>query len=343
MTLKKITPRIIINISAYILTYIIVRYLFISQMIYIDLFYPLIGILFSTITLEALTFTRQEKNSRFMKDAFSAYLSADLLAQLMDNPKALSLGGEKKNISVLFSDIRGFTTISESMDAASLVQLLNRYFTPMTDSVLEHMGMLDKYIGDAVMAFFNAPVDVDEHAKKACLCALDMIQRLEKLNAQLTIENIPSIRIGIGINTAEVIVGNIGSDNRFNYTVMGDGVNLASRVESLTKNYGVDILITEFTLKELDSSFIVRKIEAVIVKGKDEAVLLYELMPQTQKSLDIKDIYDEALDFYISKDFAQASVLFQKLVDSYDDEVSKKCLENIKDSKPWEVCRMTSK
>jgi len=341
--LKKVALRVTINILTYTIVYIYVRYLFVHSMIYIDLFYPLIAILLSTIVIELLAFTKEEKSSKFIQDAFSAYLSPDLLKELVKNPDSLTLGGENKELSILFSDIRGFTTISEAMSANSLVKLLNRYFTPMTNSVLEHKGMLDKYIGDAVMAFFNAPVDVKNHTEQACLCALDMIDKLHLLNKELEKENIPALHIGIGINTAEVIVGNMGSTQRFNYTVMGDGVNLAARVESITKRYGVSILITEFTAKKLTDKFIYRKIEAVAVKGKEESVLLYELMPNNQQSEDIKNLYDKALNAYIKNDISNASLLFKEIIEKYEDTVSQYFLDNINAGLSWKVNRMTSK
>jgi adenylate cyclase len=229
------------------------------------------------------------------------------------------------------------------MDPVSLIALLNRYFTPMTNSVLEHKGMLDKYIGDAVMAFFNAPVDVKKHADAACYSALEMIQRLETLNIELEKEGIPAIHIGIGINTAEVVVGNMGSDTRFNYTVIGDGVNLASRVEGLTKNYGVNILITEFSVAKLSSEFIYRKIEAVKVKGKEEAVLLYELMDFNESSREIQYHYNEALSSYINGNLEKASELFAKIVQKYDDNPSKYFLAQIKNEEPWGIHKMTTK
>jgi len=340
---KKIVYRVVIYILFYLVVYIFVRYLFISQMIYIDLFYPLLTLLLSASAIEGVAFNIQERGGRFMRDAFSSYLSADLLDQLIKNPKALALGGESKELSILFSDIRGFTTISESMDPVSLINLLNRYFTPMTNSVLEHKGMLDKYIGDAVMAFFNAPVDVEKHADAACHSALEMIQRLNTLNIELEKEGISAIRIGIGINTAEVVVGNMGSDTRFNYTVIGDGVNLASRVEGLTKNYGINILITEFTVARLSGEFIYRKIEAVKVKGKEEAVLLYELMSFSETSREIQYFYNEALSFYIEGNLEKASELFAKIVQKYDDNPSKYFLAQIKNEEPWGIHKMTTK
>ncbi|WP_373004474.1 CHASE2 domain-containing protein [Sulfurimonas sp.] len=340
---KKILHRVIINIVVYLIVYAYVRYLFVSDMVYIDLFYPLISLVLSLVAVEAIAFNLQEKSGKFMRGAFSSYLSGDLLDKLIENPEALALGGESKELSILFSDIRGFTTISESMDPVSLITLLNRYFTPMTNAVLDNGGMLDKYIGDAVMAFFNAPVDIKDHADASCKSALEMIEKLDALNEELALEGINPIRIGIGINTADVVVGNMGSDTRFNYTVIGDGVNLASRVEGLTKNYGVNILITEFTVEKISDKFICREIEPVKVKGKDEAVLLYELMPDTDKSREVKKLYDAALTIYKSGDFKEAELLFTSLVEDYDDNPSKYFLAHIKDEQPWGVHKMTTK
>jgi len=343
LVFKKILHRAIINIAVYLLIYALVRYIFVVNMIYIDLFFPLISLLLSMIAIEAIAFNKQEQSGKFLKDTFSSYLSGDLLQELIDNPNSLNLGGEKKELSILFSDIRGFTTISENMEPEDLIKVLNRYFTPMTKSVLDNKGMLDKYIGDAVMAFFNAPVDVDKHADAACYCALSMIEKLNKLNLELDSEGLPLIKIGIGLNTDEVIVGNIGSDDKKEYTVIGDGVNLASRVESLTKGYGVEILITEFTVAKMDAKFIYREIEPVKVKGKDEAVVLYELMLDTDKSKLIKKEYDIALQAYKDGEFEKAKAGFSSLAQEYDDSPSKYFLKYIKVTRPWGVNTMQTK
>jgi adenylate cyclase len=343
LAIKKILYRVLIYGMFYSVVYIIVRYLFVKNMIYIDLFYPLVALLLSAAAIEVIAFNIQEKGGRFLRDAFSSYLSADLLDKLIKNPDALTLGGESKELSILFSDIRGFTSISETMTPVELITLLNRYFTPMTNAVLKNDGMLDKYIGDAVMAFFNAPVSVKNHADASCRTALEMIEELEILNQKLQGEGIPSIHIGIGINTAEVVVGNMGSDTRFNYTVIGDGVNLASRVEGLTKNYKVEILITEFTVAGLTEDFLYRKIEPVMVKGKDTAVVLYQLMPKNQKMQTIKKLYDEALKVYQDGDLEQAYTMFENLVVTYEDTVSAYFLENIKQGQLWGVHKMTTK
>lgn len=340
---KKLTHRVLLDILGYLLVYIFVRAIFVTKNIYADAFYPLIAFLFSAIVMELLAFAIQEKGSRFLRNAFSSYLSADLLNQLIKNPDALALGGEKKDLTILFSDIRGFTTMSESMDPVTLIKLLNRYFTPMTNAVLENGGMLDKYIGDAVMAFFNAPVTIENHADAACKTALQMIERLDKLNHELGLEEIRPIHIGIGINTDEVVVGNMGSNTRFNYTVIGDGVNLASRVEGLTKNYGVNILITEFTCNHLKGDFLTRMIEPVQVKGKDEAVILYELMQDNEANKRIKESYDKALSFYKDAKFEEAVSIFEYLVEEYNDSVSAYFLPFVQGKHPWGVHKMMTK
>ena len=343
LLIRSIKYRLLLYISIYLLLYISIRFIFIKYMIYIDLFYPLLSILFTAIVMEAIAFSIQERGDRFIRDAFSSYLSADLLEQLLENPKSLSLGGEKKELTMLFSDIRGFTTISESMDPVTLINLLNRYFTPMTNSVLQHDGMLDKYIGDAVMAFFNAPVDVEYHADAACDTALEMMEKLADLNEELKKDGITPISIGIGINTANVVVGNMGSDTRFNYTVIGDGVNLASRVEGLTKNYVVEILVTEFTISKLRKEYLYREIEPVKVKGKDEAVLLYQLMLNSELSKKIKRVYDEALHEYKNENLTKAVALFTNLAQDYDDKPSRYFLKQIEDNKHWGIHVMTKK
>lgn len=342
-TIKKVFYRVVFYGMFYTAVYLVVRYLFVENMIYIDLFYPFLALILSAAVIEVIAFNIQEKGGRFLRDAFSSYLSADLLDELIKNPDALTLGGESKELSILFSDIRGFTTLSESMTPVELITLLNRYFTPMTNAVLNNNGMLDKYIGDAVMAFFNAPVSVKNHADASCRTALEMIEQLDILNSKLQSEGLSPIRIGIGINTAEVVVGNMGSDTRFNYTVIGDGVNLASRVEGLTKNYKVDILITEFTVVGLTEDFLYRMIEPVMVKGKDTAVILYQLMQRTKENEENKKLYDEALQVYKDGDLEKAKDMFENIVSTYKDTVSEYLLENIRQGQLWGVHRMTTK
>jgi adenylate cyclase len=220
----------------------------------------------------------------------------------MQEPDRLKLGGEKKELTIFFSDIRSFTSISEKMKPEDLTQYLNRYFTPMSDIVTAHKGMIDKYIGDALMAFYNAPLDVKDHAIVACESALEMMDKLALLNNEFKRENLPPINIGIGLNTAEVVVGNMGSDRRFNYTVIGDGVNLASRVEGLNKTFKTNIIITEFTKARIGENFLTRELDLVQVKGKEEKVLLYELLKDSKENRKKVEHFNKALALYKDSD-----------------------------------------
>ncbi len=319
---KKIITRGLIYTVIVVVFIVMTKILYIYFNIWFETFYPLFFLLGSLLLGETYAFMNQEEEAKFIQGAFSSYLSPILLKKLKNTPELLTLHGETKEMTIFFSDIRGFTSFSEKMTPEELVKLLNRYFTPMAHIVRENEGMLDKYIGDAIMAFFNAPLDVEHHAKKACKASLEMMQHLKLLNAELEKEGKPAIEIGIGLNTDEVIVGNMGSNDRFNYTVIGDGVNLASRVEGLNKNYRTSILITEFTYNQLDDTFLCRKLEAVKVKGKEEAVVLYELMEDNERNRELQKAFGTVRALCESEDFEKARDGFETLAKQYNDPVS---------------------
>lgn len=209
--------------------------------------------------------------------AFSKYVSKDVVEEILKNESAIELRGQKLNMTVFFSDIRGFTEFSEKMDPVELSELLNRYFTPMSAIITRNQGTIDKYIGDAIMAMFGAPINYKDHAVKACAAALECVAALQNLNTEFTEKNWPRIEIGIGINTGLMNVGNIGSETIQNYTVIGDNVNLASRLEALNKTFGTHIIISEYTYKIIKDRFKCRELGQVNVKGKKEPVRIYEL------------------------------------------------------------------
>jgi adenylate cyclase len=214
---------------------------------------------------------------------FGKYVAPEYVAQLAEDPKRLHTEGRRAELSILFSDIRGFTTISESMSPTEVIGFLNVYLSQMAGIVKTAGGTLDKFIGDAVMAFWGEPVPVADHADRACDCALAMKAATEKLAAQFAAEGKPAIRIGIGINTADVVVGNIGSlEHKLDYTVIGDGVNLASRLEGLNKEHGTTIIISEFTHAHLGGRFEARPLGEVKVKGKTKPVGIFELVRRVQ-------------------------------------------------------------
>jgi adenylate cyclase len=226
----------------------------------------------------SLALGREAQRRHALKAAFAHYLGKDALEELLANPEKLVLGGERRQLTVLFSDICGFTTLSEKMAPDRLVAFLNTYLSPMTRSVLDLRGLLDKYIGDAVMAVFGAPVPVENHAATALSCALAMHRDLEALNAGPLADLGEPLRIGVGINTGDMVVGNMGSADRFDYTVAGDAVNLASRLEGLTRTYGVFCLVGEATVRAAGPGFVFRPLDLVQVKGKNVGVEVFELL-----------------------------------------------------------------
>jgi len=249
----------------------------------IDPLYPVAVLatvyLCGTLINYRLTETRQ----REVREAFSRYMSPHYVAELARHPEKLKLGGEVKLITIMFCDIRGFTTMSEGMTSEQLGLLINEFLTPMTDIIMAHKGTIDKYIGDCIMAFWNAPLDDPDHAKNAVAAAQDMRRRLVELNEAWVGEGRPELHIGIGVNTGECSVGNFGSHQRFNYSLLGDPVNLSSRLEGLTKQYGVDLIIGEETASRLDDPGLI-ELDLVAVKGKKNAVRIYTLPPHPVES-----------------------------------------------------------
>ncbi len=218
-----------------------------------------------------------------VKSIFQYYVSPAVVEALLKHPEKIRLGGERKFLTVLFSDIRGFTTISEGMESHELAEYLNEYLTAMTNIILKHDGTLDKYVGDAIMTIYGAPIDQEDHAARACATALDMMTTLRELQHAWRSQGRPVISIGIGINSGIMSVGNMGSETRFDFTVIGDHVNLGARLEGANKQYGTHIILSEYTYRELDNGiqtnpFIVRELDLVRVKGKKEPVKIYELV-----------------------------------------------------------------
>ncbi|MBJ6723770.1 CHASE2 domain-containing protein [Geomesophilobacter sediminis] len=312
-------------------------WLFSRWLLDMSILYPVLPVFFLSVGAEGYRSLVVERKGRYMKKAFSNYVSADLVAQIMKNPDSLKLGGEKREISVLFTDIRGFTTLSESLSPEALVSLLNEYLSPMTTIVLEEKGTLDKYIGDAVMAIYNAPLDVPGHPEHACNTAIRMIRRLETLNESFKERGMQPIEIGAGINTGDAVVGNMGADMRFDYTAIGDTVNLASRLEGLNKLYGTKIIVSGTTKEGGGHEGQYRELDLVAVKGKRQPVAIYELLLEPSP---IQVPFAEALARYRARDFAAALAQFQKLVDAYGDAPSalyvSRCRELLENPPPQE-------
>lgn len=279
-----------------------------------NLVVPLANVLILVAVLFALNMSWgyfiESRSKRQFTELFGQYVPPELVDEMARNPANYSMDGRKAELTVLFSDIRGFTTISEGLQPEELATLMNEYLGAMTDVVRYHRGTLDKYIGDAIMAFWGAPVDDPHHARNAVLTALDMQTRLVELNKTLTAKGWPHLAIGVGVNTGHMTVGDMGSSVRKSYTVMGDAVNLGSRLEGITKEYGVGVIAGEETRAVLQGEFAFRELDRVRVKGKDEAISIYEplglvtdLSPQ---QLDELELWQQFLQQYRSQDWSQA-------------------------------------
>lgn len=319
--------------------YLAANYLLFRRYLFdLSLLSPLMALGLTTVGSEIYRSLIVDRKGRYMKKAFSNYVSADLVAQIMKNPDSLKLGGEKREISILFSDIRGFTSLSEKLPPEALVQVLNEYLNPMTQIVLEERGTLDKYIGDAVMAIYNAPLDVADHADHACRSALKMMIKLDELNRSFVERDIQTIDIGIGINTGDAVVGNMGAAMRFDYTAIGDNVNLASRLEGLNKMYGTHILVSQTTKLLAGSDLSFREIDLVAVKGKQQPVPIYELMIVDDSEM--RGIFGDALRLYRNRDFTAAFKMFNDIYSGKKDHVSNlyagRCLDFIDSPPPKE-------
>ena len=243
----------------------------------VDWSYPVLTVFIAWSAAAFLRFMEEHKLRMQIKKQFEHYLAPAMVKKLQKNPDLLKLGGDTRELTLLFCDIRGFTPISEQYktDPQGLTKLINRFLTPMTDIIMINDGTIDKYMGDCIMAFWNAPLDVEDQRKLAIKTSHEMIEHLKKLNAELEAENSLPINIGIGLNTGDVVVGNMGSNQRFDYSCLGDAVNLASRLEGQSKGYGVGLILGEETARDMEDEFVILELDKIAVKGKTEGVKIF--------------------------------------------------------------------
>ena len=257
----------------------LVYYLFAVKGIWFGLVYPASALFFGYTIQTAYRFFMEERRARDIRKMFSSYVSKRIVDELIRDPSKAKLGGDRKEITVLFSDIRGFTSFSEKHQPEEVVSLLNEYLGAMTNIVFEYEGTLDKFVGDAVMALWGAPIGQPDHAERACRCALDMIAKLKELQTKWAAEGRYVIDIGIGINTGDMVVGNMGAEGKkMDYTVIGDNVNLGARLEGLTRQYNNHIIISEYTYKKVEDIVVAKELGSVTVKGKQLPVIIYDLV-----------------------------------------------------------------
>ncbi len=297
---------------------------------------PFIEIIALFITSTLYKYMTEEREKKKVRGVFSHYLSPEVISQVLEDPAALKLGGEKKELTVFFSDVRGFTTISETLTPEKLCELMNDYFTPMTGIILKSGGVLDKYIGDAIMAFWGAPVHYDNHADRAAHSCIQMLYAMDQLKIDFMAKGLPPIDVGMGLNTGPMAVGNMGSGERFCYTVMGDAVNLGARLEGLTKEYTVKLLISEYTHAKLTpGAFFTRDLDDIRVKGKNEPVKIFEIMRpdilnKTERIIELTETFAAGRGAYLAKNWEEAEKFFMAcLAIRADDGPSQLYLERI--------------
>jgi adenylate cyclase len=303
-------------------------WLFSNQNIWIDLFGPMLTLVLGYLGITVYNYIQEEKNKQFLKESFGTYVSPELIDQMYDSGEEPSLGGEEGYHTAFFTDIQSFSAFSEKLSASDLVYLLNEYLTDMTDVLLENKGTLDKYIGDAIVAFYGAPIPIDNHELWACKTAIKMQDNLAILREKWTEEGdrwpeiVHNMQNRIGISSGQMVTGNMGSEARMNYTMMGDNVNTAARLESSAKQYGVYIQIADSTYQPVKDQVVVRDLDNVRVMGKNEPVKVWELISEKGKEPDIyKKIlpaYHEALDLYKNQEWSKAIEAF-KVSDKLED------------------------
>jgi adenylate cyclase len=294
-------------------------YSYTQHRLLLDFTYPMLSTTAIYLTLIFASFVREQSQRRHIRTAFSQYLSPALVEQLAHSPEKLVLGGEEREITIMFSDVRGFTTISESYkhDPQGLTQLMNRFLTPLTNAIIARKGYVDKYMGDAIMAFWNAPHEDADHHANACEAALDMLDRIDAVNKAREQEAkdgghvyIP-LKVGIGLNTGIGVVGNMGSDLKFNYSALGDSVNLASRLEGQTKEYGFPIIVGSRTAMAVKDRFAILELDFIMVKGKSEPEVIYaiagrEEVMHSERFQRLRNLSIEMLAAYRSRDWDEA-------------------------------------
>ncbi|MFP4613733.1 MAG: CHASE2 domain-containing protein [Spirochaetaceae bacterium] len=338
-------PSILVGVVATVVFLATGSLFFIQTGTYFPLLTPTLSIFFTFLSITAVKFIETAKERSFIKNAFSHYLSTDVINDLISDPSKLSLGGEKKYLTAFFTDVKGFSTISEQLDPTDLVKLLNSYLTEMSNIILDQRGTIDKYEGDAIISFFGAPVEYTDHAARACRSALRMKRMEAILNEHVTSENLSPnpLHTRIGINTGEMVVGNMGTAQKMDYTMMGNSVNLAARLEGVNKQYGTWILISETTRNEAGDEFLFRRLDRVRVVGITEPVRLFELVDERSaadgRTAEALEAFEEGLSRFEAQDWQQALEHFEATLEARPDDgptklYAKRCRDFMKKAPP---------
>jgi adenylate cyclase len=340
-----------------LILYLFLAYFFFARFNYwLPIIAPLLTVSLCYVGNVVHQFLQERKEKAAIQGMFSRYVPKKVVSELIRKPELLKLGGEERFMTVIFSDVAGFTSISEKMTPTDVIKLLNEYLTFMTNIILKYEGIIDKYEGDAIMAEFGAPIYYSDHAKRACLAALQMQEKLTELRSKWKAEGKPQLKVRIGINSGQMVVGNMGSQDVFDYTVLGDAVNLGSRLEGANKVYGTYIMISERTKQELDNNFVLRDLDVIRVKGKTEPIKVYELvasdgnnLPEAKKNL--LDFFHQGLEKYRMREWHESTKYLEKALEIDEKDMPSKlyierCREFIETPPPedWDgVYTMTHK
>jgi adenylate cyclase len=311
--------RVVLGLLSTFLVVSLSLFLFIFSGVYLGISGPVLALVLAAVFREIIAYVMSDRERKFIRKAFSTYVSDDVVKEIIADPSRLHLGGVKRHMSALFTDIQNFTTIAEKLDPEDLVNLLNRYLTAMSDIILKEKGTIDKYEGDAIVAFFGAPLDLEDHALRACMSAIT-IKRIEKELNKTMLENDLSpapLLTRIGINTGTMVAGNMGTENKMNYTIMGHTVNLASRLEGVNKQYGTWIIAPESTIRETGNLLLTRRLDRVRVVGVKEPVHIYELMETIDAAEDWQketaERFEKALCLFENQDWTGAAKEFREI------------------------------
>ena len=331
-----VIPGLATGLALFLAYILFCQFLFTYQGLVLNTIYPLSVMLLVYVSITAYRYFVETKQKRFIKNAFATYLAPSVVKQLIESPEHLELGGEEREITAFFSDVQGFTSISEALSPSEIVELLNEFLTEITEIILNNEGTVDKFEGDAIIAFFGAPNVLPDHAARACLACIEMQKRLVDLRQKWSEVEKPALKMRIGLCTGMAVVGNMGSENRMDYTMMGDTVNTASRLEGVNKHYGIYTLIGETTYRAAGNDFAVRELDAIKVVGKKAPVTVYELLGFAD---DIEEplqkviaYYSKGLQAYRNRDWRQAAAWYKKALQiEPDDGPSRTMLKRILD------------
>jgi len=318
-SLKGLALRLLTTAGSFVVYITLVTSLYIYQGMIFSMSYTLLAAVLAVLLMNARAYLLEREQKGMVTNAFGRYLSPDVVDALVKDPSKMELGGDSRVMTAFFSDVAGFSTISEGLTPQGLVALLSEYLTAMCDIIVHHGGTIDKFEGDAIIAFWGAPLKQDDHALRACLATIDMQNKLIAMRAQWAKDGRPEMLVRIGLNAGQMVVGNMGSAQRMDYTMMGDAVNLAARLEGANKFYDTHTMISKAVYDMVKDDVEVRELDTIRVVGKNEAITVYELLQRTgeldEETTELVRDYNHALESYKQRNFAEAQALFSKVLE----------------------------